>query len=169
MILSTTLCHLHSHLSLLPPHTFGSIHTARNIILGTVQALSQGESLHVLFCDPFSFPFYWNYWGDTDSQNYTGFRRTIPWHTICPLYCGFTIPSQVSTTPSQVSIYPLLPLPLFFFFLNLQILLKLQGSTDISMTLNTGQVSLLLSCHTTQSWHLSNHNIHGLVLVSLAH
>ena len=35
------------------------------------------------------------YWGDTDEHNYTGFRCTIPQHTICTSYCVFTTPSKV--------------------------------------------------------------------------
>ena len=37
------------------PHTLYSIHTIRNIILGTSHALSRFESLHILFCDTFPF------------------------------------------------------------------------------------------------------------------
>lgn len=37
------------------PHALYSIHTIRNIILGTSHALSRFESLLILFCDTFSF------------------------------------------------------------------------------------------------------------------
>ena len=57
------------------------------------------------------FPFHCIFQVDIGKQNYTDFGCTIPQHTICTVYCVFTIPSQVSVHHHLSSLYLLPPAP----------------------------------------------------------